>query len=138
MMLKKKIPLSCTSSEHYYIPITKPLPDKRKFKYIPFIKEISSKNTAEKIKIATKLHRQFNHPSSKKLCDLVKNAGVTDPKFIKILQTLPNSCELCIRYKKIEPKPIVGNFNMASVTSGPKSGISKKSLYKLAPKEHLV
>ena len=72
-MLKKKIPLNCTSSGHYYIPITKSLPDKRKFKYIPFIKEISSKNMAEKNKIATKLHRQFNHPSSKKLCDLVKN-----------------------------------------------------------------
>ena len=117
-MLKKKIPLSCTSSGHYYIPITKPLPDKRKFKHIPFIKEISSKNTAKKIKIATKLHRQFSHPSSKKLYDLVKNAGVTDPEFTKILQTLPNSCELCICYKKTEPKPIVGNFNMVSVTSG--------------------
>ena len=46
----KKIPLSCTSSGHYYVPITKPLPDKRKFKYIPFIKEISSKNTTEKLK----------------------------------------------------------------------------------------
>ena len=57
------------------------------------MKEISSKNTVKKIKIATKLHRQFSHPSSKKLCDLVKNAGVTDPEFIKILQTLPNSCD---------------------------------------------
>ena len=47
-MLKKKIPLSCTSSGHYYIPITKPLPAKRKFKHILFIKEISSKNTAKK------------------------------------------------------------------------------------------
>ena len=117
-MLKKKIPLSCTSSGDYYIAITKPLPDKRKFKYIPFIKESSSKNTTEKIKIATKLHRQFSHPSSKKLCDLVKNAGGTDPEFIKILQTFPNSCKLCIRYKKTEPKPINGNFNMVSVTSG--------------------
>ena len=71
-MLKKKIPLSCTSSGHYDIPITKPLPDKCKFKHVPLIKEISSKNTSEKIKSATKLHRQFSHPSSKKLCDLVK------------------------------------------------------------------
>ena len=63
-MLKKKIPLSCSSSGHYYIPITKPLPDKHKFKHILFIKEISSKNMAEKIKIATKLHRQFSYPSS--------------------------------------------------------------------------
>ena len=48
-MLKKKIPLRCTLSGHYYIPITKPLPDKCKFKHILFIKEISSKNMAEKI-----------------------------------------------------------------------------------------
>ena len=136
-MLKKKIPLRCSSSGHYYIPITKPLPDKCKFKYIPFIKEISSKNTAKKINIATKLHRQFSHPSSKKLCDLVKNAGVTDPEFIKILQTLPSSCELCIHYKKTEPKPIVGNFNIVLVTSGSKSEISKKSLYKPAPKKKI-
>ena len=129
--------MSCTSSGYYYIPITKPLPDKHKFKHILFIKEISSKNTADKIKIATKLHRQFSHPSSNKLCNLVKNAGVTGPEFIKILQTLPSSCELCIRYKKTEPKPIVGNFNMASVTSGSKSGIYKKSLYKLAPKKKI-
>ena len=51
------------------------------------------------------------------------------------MQTLPNSCELCIRYKKTEPKSIVGNFNMVSVTSGSNSGISKKSLYKPAPKK---
>ena len=50
-MLKKKIPLSCTLSGHYYIPITKPLPDKCKFKHIPFIKEISSKNTAKILKL---------------------------------------------------------------------------------------
>ena len=136
-MLKKKILLSCTSSRHYYIPITKPLLDKRKSKHILFIKEITSKNTAEEIKIATKLHRQFSHPSSKKLCNLVKNAGVIDPEFIKILRTLPSSCEPCIRYKKTEPKPIIGNFNMASVTSGSKSGISKMSLYKPAPKENI-
>ena len=82
-----------------------------------------------------KLHRQFSHPGSKKLCNLVKNAEVTDPEFIKILQTLPNSCELFNCYEKTEPKPIVGNFNMASVVSSSKSGISKKSLYKPAPKK---
>ena len=62
---------------------------------------------------------------------------MTDPEFIKILQTLPNSCELCIHYKKTEPKPIVGNFNMALVTSGSNSRISKKSLYKPAPQKKI-
>ena len=33
---------------------------------------------------------------------------MTDPEFIKILQTLTSSCEVCIRYKKTESKRIVG------------------------------
>ena len=33
MMFKKKIPLRCTSSGHYHISTTKPLPDKSKFKH---------------------------------------------------------------------------------------------------------
>ena len=70
-------------------------------------------------------------------CVTVKNVGDTDPEFIRILQTLPNSCELCIRYKKTEPKPVVGNSNMASETNGSNSGISKKFLYKPAPKERI-
>ena len=112
MMFKKKIPLRCTSSGHYHIPITKPLLDKSKFKHTLFIKEIS-KIKSEKIKIATKLCRQFSYPSSKKLCDLVKNAGIQDPELIQILQVLPNSCEVCIHYKKTEPRPIVG-FTLGS------------------------
>ena len=134
-MLKKKIPLSCTLSGYYYIPITKPLPDKHKLKHIPLIKEISSKNTAKNFKLQQSYIDNLIILEVRNVCDLVKNAEVTDSEFIKILQTLPNSCELCIHYKKTESKPIIGNFNMALVTSGSKSGISKKSLYKPAPKE---
>ena len=53
-MFKKKIPLRCTFSGHYHIPITKPLPDKSMLKHVHFIKEISSKNKSEKIKIPTR------------------------------------------------------------------------------------
>ena len=112
-MCKKKIPLRYLSSGHYHIPIIKPLLEKSKFKHILFIKEISSNNKSEKIKIVTKLHRQFSHPSSKKLCDLVKNAGIRDLEFIKILQVLPSSCEVWICYSKTEPRPIVG-FTLGS------------------------
>ena len=62
----------------------------------------------EKYEIAKKLHRQFSHPSGKKLCDLVIDAGVRDAEFIKILKELPHSCEICLRYKKAQPRPVVG------------------------------
>ena len=49
----------------------------------------------------------------KKSCDLVKNTGIRDPEFIKILQVLPKFCEVCICYKKTEPRPTVG-FTLGS------------------------
>ena len=33
---------------------------------------------------------------------------MSDSEFIKIFKELPNSCEVCIRYKRTEPRPIVG------------------------------
>ena len=48
-----------------------------------------------------------------KNCDLVKDAKIKDPDFIKILLVLPNSCKVCNRYKKTEPRPIVG-FTLGS------------------------
>lgn len=80
----KEVPLKCTLTSHYHIPITRLPADRDKFNQILFIKEITKKTRSEKIKIVTKLHKQFSHPSSKKLCDLDQNAGIRDPEFIKI------------------------------------------------------
>ena len=67
---------------------------------ILFLNNIDKKGKVEKFKIATKLHKQFSHPSAKKLCDLVKSAGLKDAEFIDILMKLPLTCQTCIRYKK--------------------------------------
>ena len=48
-----------------------------------------------------------------KRCDLVRNEGIKDSEFIKILQELPNFYEICIRYKRTEPKPTV-DFSLGS------------------------
>ena len=79
-----------------------------------FIKEIGKKNHSEKVKIAKKLHWQFSHPSGSKLCTFVKNSGVTDPEFLKILVEFPSTCDICQRYKKAEPRTVVG-FSLATV-----------------------
>ena len=72
-------------------------------------------NTQRKKIIVKEGVRTFKFGNGNKLnslykvtCDLVKNAGIRDPEFIKILQVLPNSCEVCIHYEKTEPRPIVG------------------------------
>ena len=66
-----------------------------------------------KNKIAKKLHWQFSHPSGTKLCNLVKNSGKNDREFLKILVEFPSFCDFCQRYKRAEPRPIVG-FSLAT------------------------
>lgn len=60
----------------------------------------------DKLKIAEKWHHQFSHQSS------VRNAVVTDSlkkKFHKIFSIY----DFCIKYKKVEPKPVV-SFPLAT------------------------
>ena len=108
-MLGRRLKLQCTSSGHYFVPIARPSLDKNGRDHIVlFVKDVEFKSTKEKAKIVEKLHKQFSHPSSKKLHDLAKDAGIKDPEFIEMLQNVPKSCEFCLRYKKAEPRPVVG------------------------------
>ena len=107
-MFGKRIKLLCTTSGHYHVPISRPPPDRGKLRHILFLNNIDKKGKVEKLKIATKLHKQFSHPSAKKLRDLVESAGLKDAEFIDILMKLPLTCQTCIRYKKPAPRPVVG------------------------------
>ena len=107
-MFGKRIKFLCTMSGHYHVPISRPPPDRGKLRHILFLNNIDKKGKVEKLKIATKLHKQFSHPSAKKLCDLVKSASLKDAEFIDILMKLPLTCQTCIRYKKPAPRPVVG------------------------------
>ena len=102
-MFGKRIKLLCTTSSPYHVPISRPPPDRGKLRHILFLNNIDKKGKVEKLKIATKLHKQFSHPSAKKLCDLVKSAGLKDAEFIDILMKLPLTCQTCIRYKNLHP-----------------------------------
>ncbi len=106
-MFGKKQQLNCTSSGHYYIPLTKKMSVSVKESEVLFIKNLESKTFLEKKKIAEKLHRQFSHPSTGKLTRLVKNARITDSEFLDIVENFSGNCEVCQRYKKPNPKPVV-------------------------------
>ena len=62
----------------------------------------------EKRKIAMKLHRQFSHANAKKLKILIKEAGKEDEVLFKEIDDIVENCEVCIKYKKPKPRPIVG------------------------------
>ena len=111
-ILSKRIKLMTTSTGHYYVPIMKAVSSDGEPIHM-FFTNFVNKNSAEKLKIATKLHKQFSHPIGKKLKDLAKNAGVTDQEFFIMLEEIPSSCETCLRYKKVQPRSVVG-FSLAS------------------------
>jgi transposase InsO family protein len=75
---------------------------------ILFLRKIKEKNKKQKNEIAWKLHKQFSHPSGKKMVNLAKSANIKDKEFLKMLEDLPDSCEICQRYKKASPRPVVG------------------------------
>ena len=53
-----------------------------------------------------KFHTQFGHPRSEQLIELMKNSGIEDEKFLKIVDTVKNF-ETCKIQKKQKPRPVV-------------------------------
>ena len=71
-----------------------------------------------KVKQITKLHKQFAHCSAANLKKLIKTANdsLLDSDLRTIIDDVIDRCEICSRYKKPAPRPIVGfnkscNFN---------------------------
>ena len=62
----------------------------------------------ERYKILPKLHRQFAHPSKRKLVALLKDAGVWKDDYLEVLTRIEESCMVCKSYTKTPPHPVVG------------------------------
>ena len=91
--------LDTTDSGHYKLPIMK-------FEEVN-VSNIAVKTTPEKKKIVKKLHRQFFHPSTESLKNLLKQAGETDAEMENLIDELSESCDFCKRYRKTRPRPVV-------------------------------
>ena len=66
----------------------------------------------EKRKKIEKLHQQFGHPTSKRLIQLLKDAGVEDEICNVYAEEVSDACEICMKYKKTPSRPVV-SVNMA-------------------------
>ena len=71
-MFGKRIKLLCITSGHYHVPISRPPPDRSKFRHILYLNNLDKKGKVEKLKIAIKLHRQFSPPVQKNYVILLK------------------------------------------------------------------
>ena len=106
--------LECKSG-HYCVPICnkKNLVSRRKddgAKLIFTVTESTMLGTKDKEmkEKALKLHRQFSHAPAYKLKTLLKNAGFEKKEYFSALDEVCEKCEICIRYRKPKPRPVVG------------------------------
>ena len=105
----KTVKLKCTPSGHYYLPIRD---EKEAWKITQEIMLTLGNGEKEKKKKIDKLHQQFGHPTSKRLIQLLKDAGVVDEICYEYAEEVSDVCEICMKYKKTPSRPVV-SMNMA-------------------------
>ena len=97
----KTIKLNTTSLGHYVLPIYRcPSP-----KLINDVLMASS--SSDHKQIASKLHRQFAHPSAERLSKLLRDAGRKEPQLHEAVEEISAKCDICKRYKRVRPRPVV-------------------------------
>ena len=112
-MFGKRVRLLHTSKGgHYCISLNKKVDvkygvDEEVKVYFVDIKRIKKLPSAEKKKIATKVHKQFCHCSGKKLRKLFVDAGVSDAEMLKLVEEVRSTCDLCEKYGSTPPKLVV-------------------------------
>ena len=102
----QNIDLQCTSSGHYCVPLgdtSTPIEDT-----FSVLFNMDEKSVQDKQKIISKLHKQFAHPTGRRLRLLLKDAGVTDEDCFKLIDDITQACDTCHRFRKTPSKPVVG------------------------------
>ena len=102
----KTVNIHFSSSGHYCIKLIDTVETQP---YISLLcKDVTDLSNKEKQKIACKLHRQFSHQNSTKIIALLEDSGINDRELESHIRKLDETCEICIKYKRRKPRPIVG------------------------------
>jgi transposase InsO family protein len=65
-------------------------------------------SVGDKRKMLVKLHKQFGHATADRLERLLKSTGEKYVDTLGMLQDIVDSCEVCSKYKRPSPRPVVG------------------------------
>ena len=98
-----EIALNETSSGHYCVPIDEGKIDVATVHAVDF-KNLSDR---ERHAIILKLHRQFAHPSKKRLQCLIRDAGKREPNYQEAPDIIYDNCEICKKYRVTPARPVV-------------------------------
>ncbi|CAG2235876.1 unnamed protein product [Mytilus edulis] len=100
---EKDVQLHCTSSGHYCVPIDQLKIDIK----VTVTALVATDMTRDKTKIIEKLHKQFAHPSAKRLKTLLKDAGGYTKEHFESVDKIIEGCDVCKKYKKTPVQPVV-------------------------------
>ena len=104
-IMGKEVVLNLTTSGHYCIPIDKT--EEVPVENVCTI-QLENLNKQERYKTLLKLHRQFAHPTKKRLIALLKDTGVWQEEYEDTMTQIEQECELCKVYAKTPSRPVVG------------------------------
>lgn len=102
IIFEKEIDLTCTSSGHYAITLDQP--PVHRGEMVVLIAESENKDLYSTV---SKLHKQFCHPSSKRLSALLKDAGFSNNDYHSCVKEVTEKCEVCLKFKKTPARPVV-------------------------------
>ena len=99
----KEVQLQCTSSGHYCVPIDQVKVNVEETSSVL----MSTQQSKDKMSVIEKLHKQFAHPTAKRLKSLLEDAGGYTEEHLKCVDKVTECCEICKRYKKAPARPVV-------------------------------
>lgn len=106
---RNTVKLKCTSSRHYCLPLRD---EKEVWKKTEEIM-LTLGDDKESEKNIENLHQQFSHPTSKRLIQLMKDAGIDDESNFVIVQEISKNCERCMKQNKKTPSRPSVSVNVA-------------------------
>ena len=100
----KSVNLNFTSCGHYCLPLID-----NEATHVGSIQECMKVDISREdmVKNLTHLHRQFAHPSTEKLSDLLKNSNSWKSEYKTVLEHIYEQCQTCKKFKKGIRRPVV-------------------------------
>jgi len=96
-----EVPLDSTTCGHYAVPIYDTAETSL------FTTKISSMQEEDKEKMLEKIHKQFAHPTRKKVVALLHDVDCWDDSFKHLLDGIYQRCETCLKFSKTPSRPVV-------------------------------
>ena len=106
-VLGKHVTLQCTSSGHYCIPISDFKEGNKQIHQVLIMEGWGYVDQDHIEKQVEKLHKQFGHPSSKRLSQLFKDGGIKEKDYFDFVGKISDECDICKKFRRTPSKPVV-------------------------------